>query len=180
MDGRRVSTVRAIDIGNFNRMNSDSVLQLAVFERIRSLLGMPEAFYQEPRCSKGEEQYLQDHNVAVLPCDDLTTFNPKLRPFMNKSEGELHFIYMIHFDNYGINNLLKAYKSVGMEKNLIIMGNEVPVDLVDKMSEDFKNMKKVPMGFRRPKLNFLTSEFVKSWNRAFAHTCFYYFDKDIY
>lgn len=63
--------IRVIGVGNFCEQNSDSALQLAVLERIHSEFNKPPCFYQEPRCTDGETQYLQSNGTNVLTADSL-------------------------------------------------------------------------------------------------------------
>lgn len=106
---RSIGTIRAVGIGNFYQRFSDSCLQMAVLERIISEFGQSQSFYQEPRCVEAERLYLNSQNIKVIPADSFEEIPAEIASLMKTDKKALHLIYMIHFDHYGFENLLKRW-----------------------------------------------------------------------
>lgn len=101
-----ISTVRAIGIGNFHTRGSDSTLQMAVLERILEVFTNAKCFYQEPRCIDAEQCYLKSKNICTLQADSLQRIPKQISGLITKSDKSIHLVYMVHFDHYGLENLL--------------------------------------------------------------------------
>jgi hypothetical protein len=82
---------------------------MAVLERIISEFGQSQSFYQEPRCVEAERLYLNSQNIKVIPADSFEEIPAEIASLMKTDKKALHLIYMIHFDHYGFENLLKRW-----------------------------------------------------------------------
>lgn len=116
---RSIETIRAVGIGNFYQRLSDSCLQMAVLERIISDFGIFQCFYQEPRCVEAERRYLNSKNIHVLPADSFEDIPHQIVELMKTDKTALHLIYMIHFDHYGFENMLKRFVLITSIKTCI-------------------------------------------------------------
>lgn len=150
-------------IGSFSIPSSDSALQLAVLEEVTRLCGPCPVFYQEPRTSAGEMEYLRARDVTVLEPDDLESIpSPLLASVADSSEP--HLVFMVHFDGFGLRNVFEAFRKVGRETQLIVVGNQIATDHETLFGPRILAMKRCSLSF--------SSDYFR---RAFADTCIYFF-----
>ncbi|KAI6202080.1 Mitochondrial import inner membrane translocase subunit Tim21 [Aphelenchoides besseyi] len=178
--GRHVRTLRAVGIGNFFEMGSDSALQLAVLQRIQLHFDYPSTFYQEPRCAKAEKLFLESIGITVLPSDSLHSLPKPIQLLTRPNAMDVHLVFMIHFDQFGFERMMSSFARFELLDSLVFVGNTVPIDHSnDQLNGRLEQFESVPVELPDRRVSShreLRDRCASWWRKAFQNTRIY-FDK---
>ncbi|MFH4980998.1 hypothetical protein AB6A40_007707 [Gnathostoma spinigerum] len=116
LNGRSVSQLRAVGVGNFSVRRSIGCLQMALFVALRNRFSC-RATFQEPLVTDAEKDWLSLNNIDLVPSSDLSSEEP-----FDENQNSVTIFYMPHCEHIFYHNLISAQCENNLNR-LIVIGN---------------------------------------------------------